>query len=134
MMNRWWLHTFPEPAAWLQARLAFTRCVRTLRLTLARLHACLLSPARALFGEPLASLVLQCAPNLAVAPNPPWSHFSPRSTNAVWCITGHMLGLGDRHGENILIDKSTGDTVHVDFGCLFDRGLTLEVRGCSLFL
>ena len=27
-------------------------------------------------------------------------------TNAVWCMTGHMLGLGDRHGENILIDTA----------------------------
>ena len=38
-----------------------------------------------------------------------------------------MLGLGDRHGENILLDTTCGDTVHVDFGCLFDKGLTLEV-------
>ena len=42
-------------------------------------------------------------------------------------MTGHMLGLGDRHGENILIDAASGDTVHVDFGCLFNKGLTLEV-------
>ncbi|KAJ9523632.1 hypothetical protein QJQ45_007291 [Haematococcus lacustris] len=42
-------------------------------------------------------------------------------------MTGHMLGLGDRHGENIMIDQVSGETVHVDFGCLFDRGLTLEV-------
>ncbi|KXZ54940.1 hypothetical protein GPECTOR_3g11 [Gonium pectorale] len=48
-------------------------------------------------------------------------------TNAVWCMVGHMLGLGDRHGENILLDCAAGDTVQVDFGCLFDRGLTLEV-------
>ncbi|GAX74920.1 hypothetical protein CEUSTIGMA_g2366.t1 [Chlamydomonas eustigma] len=48
-------------------------------------------------------------------------------TNAVWCMTGHMLGLGDRHGENLLIDTASGDTVHVDFGCLFNRGLTLEI-------
>ena len=45
----------------------------------------------------------------------------------MWCMAGHMLGLGDRHGENILIDATSGDTVHVDFGCLFDRGLMLEV-------
>ncbi|GFR46172.1 hypothetical protein Agub_g7700, partial [Astrephomene gubernaculifera] len=48
-------------------------------------------------------------------------------TNAVWCMVGHMLGLGDRHGENLLLDTTCGDTVHVDFGCLFDKGLTLEV-------
>lgn len=35
-------------------------------------------------------------------------------------------GLGDRHGENILVDQSNGDVVHVDFSCLFDKGLTLE--------
>lgn len=29
--------------------------------------------------------------------------------------------LGDRHGENILFDSITGDTVHVDFNCLFDK-------------
>uniref|UniRef100_A0A7R9VTK1 Serine/threonine-protein kinase ATR n=1 Tax=Chlamydomonas euryale TaxID=1486919 RepID=A0A7R9VTK1_9CHLO len=48
-------------------------------------------------------------------------------TNAVWCMVGHMLGLGDRHGENVLIDTASGDTMHVDFGCLFDKGLVLEV-------
>ena len=49
-------------------------------------------------------------------------------------MTGHMLGLGDRHGENIMIDVVSGETVHVDFGCLFDRGLTLEVSlaACSI--
>lgn len=29
--------------------------------------------------------------------------------------------LGDRHCENILLDGTTGDTVHVDFNCLFDK-------------
>lgn len=29
--------------------------------------------------------------------------------------------LGDRHGENILFDSTTGDTVHVDFNCLFEK-------------
>lgn len=35
--------------------------------------------------------------------------------------------LGDRHGENILFDSTTGDTVHVDFNCLFDKARTFEV-------
>lgn len=34
--------------------------------------------------------------------------------------------LGDRHGENILFDERTGDCIHVDFNCLFDKGLTFE--------
>ncbi|UPR01432.1 phosphatidylinositol kinase [Chloropicon primus] len=45
---------------------------------------------------------------------------------AVWSVCGHVVGLGDRHGENVLIDSSTGDCVHVDFSCLFDKGLALE--------
>lgn len=40
---------------------------------------------------------------------------------SVYPQVGHIVGLGDRHGENILIDASSGDIVHVDFSCLFDR-------------
>ena len=29
--------------------------------------------------------------------------------------------LGDRHGENILFHGLTGDTVHVDLNCLFEK-------------
>ncbi|KAK3703151.1 serine/threonine-protein kinase M1 [Vermiconidia calcicola] len=47
-------------------------------------------------------------------------------TAAVMSITGHVLGLGDRHGENILLEESTGGVFHVDFNCLFDKGLTFE--------
>ncbi len=45
---------------------------------------------------------------------------------AVMSIVGHVLGLGDRHGENILLEESTGGVFHVDFNCLFDKGLTFE--------
>jgi len=47
-------------------------------------------------------------------------------TMAVWAMVGHVMGLGDRHGENILVDSSCGDVVMIDFSCLFDKGLTLE--------
>lgn len=39
---------------------------------------------------------------------------------------GHIVGLGDRHGDNILIDTKLGECVHVDFDCLFDKGLKLQ--------
>ena len=45
---------------------------------------------------------------------------------AVMSIVGHVLGLGDRHGENILFEEGSGGTFHVDFNCLFDKGLTFE--------
>ena len=41
-------------------------------------------------------------------------------------MIGFIVGLGDRHLENILIDKTTGGLMHVDFACLFDHGLNLE--------
>lgn len=36
-------------------------------------------------------------------------------------MVGYTLGLGDRHGENILFDSVSGDCVHVDFNCLFNK-------------
>lgn len=48
-------------------------------------------------------------------------------TTAVMSIVGYILGLGDRHGENILFDSDSGDTVHVDFNCLFNKGESFEV-------
>jgi serine/threonine-protein kinase ATR len=47
-------------------------------------------------------------------------------TCAVMCMVGFILGLGDRHCENILIDENCGDLIHVDFNVLFERGKTLE--------
>jgi len=44
---------------------------------------------------------------------------------AVWSAVGHVVGLGDRHSENILLDVTNGECVHVDFDCLFDKGLSL---------
>ena len=42
-------------------------------------------------------------------------------TSAVISMVGYILGLGDRHGENILFDATNGDCVHVDFNCLFNK-------------
>lgn len=46
-------------------------------------------------------------------------------TTAVMSIAGYILGLGDRHGENILLDATCGDVVHVDFNCLFNKGIII---------
>ncbi|KAJ2573297.1 hypothetical protein IW140_000342, partial [Coemansia sp. RSA 1813] len=45
---------------------------------------------------------------------------------AVMSMVGYILGLGDRHCENILLNEKTGGVVHVDFNCLFEKGKTLE--------
>jgi serine-protein kinase ATM len=46
---------------------------------------------------------------------------------AVSSIVGHMLGIGDRHSQNILIHKKTGEVVHIDFGIVFEQGRELQV-------
>jgi len=36
-------------------------------------------------------------------------------SSAAWSAVGHVIGLGDRHSENILVDATSGSVVHVDF-------------------
>lgn len=52
---------------------------------------------------------------------------------AVMSMVGHILGLGDRHGENILFEEDNGGVMHVDFNCLFDKGLTFDKPECVPF-
>ena len=40
---------------------------------------------------------------------------------ATTSIVGHILGLGDRHSSNILMDHKTGEVVHIDLGIAFDQ-------------
>jgi ataxia telangiectasia mutated family protein len=49
-----------------------------------------------------------------------------RSTAAI-SMLGHVLGLGDRHGHNILMDEQTGEVVHIDLGVAFETGRVLPV-------
>ncbi|KAI0319394.1 hypothetical protein OF83DRAFT_1055083 [Amylostereum chailletii] len=44
---------------------------------------------------------------------------------ATTSIVGHILGLGDRHTSNILIDNQTGEAVHIDLGIAFEQGKVL---------
>lgn len=44
---------------------------------------------------------------------------------AVTSIVGYILGIGDRHSQNILIHEETGELVHIDFGVVFDQGMAL---------
>jgi ataxia telangiectasia mutated family protein len=44
---------------------------------------------------------------------------------AVSSIVGYILGIGDRHSQNILIHEETAELVHIDFGVVFDQGMAL---------
>jgi len=35
---------------------------------------------------------------------------------ATTSMVGYVLGLGDRHTQNILIDQQTAEVIHIDFG------------------
>ncbi|KAL5612869.1 hypothetical protein BROUX41_004052 [Berkeleyomyces rouxiae] len=48
-------------------------------------------------------------------------------TTAAISIVGHILGLGDRHGHNILLDTATGEVVHIDLGVAFELGRVLPI-------
>jgi hypothetical protein len=36
-------------------------------------------------------------------------------------IVGYVIGLGDRHPSNLLVDKVTGQIIHIDFGDCFEK-------------
>lgn len=42
-------------------------------------------------------------------------------------IVGYLVGLGDRHLENLLMDVFTGEIVHIDYNVCFDKGKKLRV-------
>nr|XP_027202203.1 serine/threonine-protein kinase MEC1-like [Dermatophagoides pteronyssinus] len=49
------------------------------------------------------------------------------SSTAHWNIFGFMIGLGDRHLDNILVDLRDGAIIHVDFDCILDKGFSLVI-------
>ena len=42
-----------------------------------------------------------------------------RST-AVMSMVGYLLGLGDRHPSNLMLDRYSGKLLHIDFGDCFE--------------
>ncbi|KAK5118970.1 hypothetical protein LTR62_000181 [Meristemomyces frigidus] len=48
-------------------------------------------------------------------------------TTAAISILGWVLGLGDRHCQNILLDQQTGEAVHIDLGVAFEAGRVLPI-------
>lgn len=42
------------------------------------------------------------------------------------CMVGHVLGLGDRHPSNIMLDRFSGKIVHIDFGDCFEIAMRRE--------
>ena len=45
---------------------------------------------------------------------------------AVMSIVGYILGLGDRHPSNLMLDKISGRVLHIDFGDCFEVAMNRE--------
>ena len=69
------------------------------------------------YGDDLAKILLLKAPSSEV--------WFDRRTNftrslAVMSMVGYVLGLGDRHPSNLLLDRMSGKILHIDFGDCFE--------------
>ncbi|XP_065842793.1 serine/threonine-protein kinase mTOR-like [Oscarella lobularis] len=74
-------------------------------------------------GDDLAKLLWLKSPSSEV--------WFDRRTNytrslAVMSMVGYVLGLGDRHPSNLMLDRLTGHIVHIDFGDCFEVAMTRE--------
>lgn len=45
---------------------------------------------------------------------------------AVMSMVGYVLGLGDRHPSNLMLDRMSGKIIHIDFGDCFEVAMTRE--------
>ena len=84
-----------------------------------------------IFTEDVLGLFPPVLPDWFIAQFPnPSAWFAARlkytRSAAVMSMVGTILGLGDRHGENVLLEEGNGGIFHVDFNCLFDKGLTFH--------
>lgn len=71
-------------------------------------------------SEELADAIWLRAPNAAV-----WVKRTASFTlsYSLMAIVGYIIGLGDRHPGNIMIQRDSGNVVHIDFGESFDTAM-----------
>ncbi|CAG0882902.1 unnamed protein product [Darwinula stevensoni] len=48
-------------------------------------------------------------------------------TTAIMSMVGYVIGLGDRHLDNLLVDLTTGQVVHIDYNVCFEKGKHLRI-------
>mmetsp|Transcript_26184 Transcript_26184/g.18586 ORF Transcript_26184/g.18586 Transcript_26184/m.18586 type:complete len:87 (+) Transcript_26184:412-672(+) len=46
---------------------------------------------------------------------------------AVFSIASYLIGIGDRHMENFLVDTTDGEVLGIDFGIAFGSGIQLAI-------
>uniref|UniRef100_A0A0P4WEM1 non-specific serine/threonine protein kinase n=1 Tax=Scylla olivacea TaxID=85551 RepID=A0A0P4WEM1_SCYOL len=48
-------------------------------------------------------------------------------STAVMSMIGYIIGLGDRHLDNVLVNLTSGEVVHIDYNVCFEKGKNLRV-------
>ena len=46
---------------------------------------------------------------------------------AVMSVIGYIIGLGDRHLDNLLVDFQKGEIIHIDYNVCFEKGAKLRI-------
>ena len=46
---------------------------------------------------------------------------------AVMSVIGYVIGLGDRHMDNLLLDLGRGEIIHIDYNVCFEKGRNLRI-------
>lgn len=46
---------------------------------------------------------------------------------AVMSVIGYIIGLGDRHLDNMMVDYHSGEIIHIDYNVCFEKGRQLRV-------
>lgn len=74
-------------------------------------------------GEDLRHVLWLKSPSSEV-----WFDRRTNYTRSVACMSmvGYILGLGDRHPSNLMLDRLTGKVVHIDFGDCFEVAMLRE--------
>jgi PI-3-kinase-related kinase SMG-1 len=73
----------------------------------------------------LLSTEFWCAASTAAS----WRHIvrNYSVSLAVMSVIGYIIGLGDRHLDNMLLKLASGEVVHIDYNICFEKGKTLRV-------
>ncbi|UMM14072.1 hypothetical protein L5515_002037 [Caenorhabditis briggsae] len=95
----------------------------TERLTTMQKLQCFESALAATQGEDLRQVLWLKSPSSEV-----WFDRRTNYTRSVACMSmvGYILGLGDRHPSNLMLDRLTGKIVHIDFGDCFEVAMLRE--------
>ena len=76
----------------------------------------------------IMNVLYQYIDHMIIDPNI-WYEYQKRYiiSTAIWSLTCYFTGLGDRHLGNIMYMLNSGDIVHIDFGYVCGKGLSLPI-------